>query len=76
MFNAVTPAEIDVAFHGIVQKQPDALLVGTDPFFLDQRAQIIARASQLKIPTIYLSFPKIPSGPDSRGEAESFHHLD
>jgi putative ABC transport system substrate-binding protein len=53
MFNAATPAEIDVAFDRIVEKSPDALLVGTDPFFLNQRMQIIGRASQLKTPTIY-----------------------
>ena len=27
MFNAATPAEIDAAFDGIVEKRPDALLV-------------------------------------------------
>jgi putative ABC transport system substrate-binding protein len=53
MFNAATPAEIDTAFDGIVKKRPDALLIGTDPFFLNQRIQIVGRASQLPVPTIY-----------------------
>jgi len=53
MFNAATPAEIDKAFDDIVKKRPDALLIGTDPFFLNQRMQIVKRASQLPVPTVY-----------------------
>src|SRR5262249_12217948 len=53
MFNAATPAEIDKAFDDIVTKRPDALLIGTDPFFLNQRMQIVKRASQLPVPTVY-----------------------
>jgi putative ABC transport system substrate-binding protein len=54
MFNASTLAEIEAAFDAIVKKRPDALLVGTDPFFLNQRAEIIARAKRLSpLPTIY-----------------------
>jgi putative ABC transport system substrate-binding protein len=53
MFNAATPTEIDAAFDGIGQKRPDALLVGTDAFFLNQRTQIIERAAQILMPTIY-----------------------
>jgi putative ABC transport system substrate-binding protein len=36
MFNASTPAEIEVAFDGITERRPDVLLVGTDPFFVSQ----------------------------------------
>jgi putative ABC transport system substrate-binding protein len=53
MFNAATPTEIDTAFDDILKKRPDALLIGTDPFFLNQRIQIVGRASQLSVPTIY-----------------------
>jgi putative tryptophan/tyrosine transport system substrate-binding protein len=53
MFNASTPAEIEVAFDAIASRRPHALLIGTDPFFLNQRAQIVARASRLALPTIY-----------------------
>jgi putative ABC transport system substrate-binding protein len=53
MFNATTPAEIDAAFNHIFERRPDALLIGTDAFFLNQRTQIIGRASQLRVPTIY-----------------------
>ena len=53
MFNASTPAEIETAFDGIVERRPDALLVGGDPFYIAQRAAIVARAGQLSLPTIY-----------------------
>jgi putative ABC transport system substrate-binding protein len=53
MFNASTPDEIEAAFNAMTERQPDALLVGTDPFFLNQRSQIIARAGRLLIPTVY-----------------------
>ena len=51
--NASSPAEIGAAFESLAQQRPDGLLVGTDPFFLNQRAQIIARTATLRIPTIY-----------------------
>ena len=53
MFSASTPAEIETAFDGIVERRPDALLVGGDPFYIAQRAAIVARAGQLSLPTIY-----------------------
>jgi putative ABC transport system substrate-binding protein len=53
MFNASTPTEIDAAFAAIAARKPDALLVGTDPFFVNRRAQIVARAARLRIPAIY-----------------------
>jgi len=46
MFNASTVAEIEAAFDGIAERRPDALLVGTDPFYIAQRAAIVARAGQ------------------------------
>ena len=53
VFNASTPAEVGPAFEALKERRADGLLVGTDPFFLNQRAQIIARATALRIPTIY-----------------------
>jgi putative ABC transport system substrate-binding protein len=53
MFNASTPSEIGSAFAAIASLQPDALLVGTDPFFLNRREEIVAQAARLKIPAIY-----------------------
>jgi putative ABC transport system substrate-binding protein len=53
MYNASTAREIEVAFAAIATQKPDALLVGTDPFFTDQAADIVGRAAGLKIPAIY-----------------------
>jgi hypothetical protein len=47
MFNASTLGEIEAAFDAIAKKRPDALLVGTDPFFLNQRTEIIELAKRL-----------------------------
>ena len=48
MFNASTPSDIDAAFTAIAAQKLDALLVGTDPFFLNSRAEIVARAANLQ----------------------------
>ena len=53
MFNASTPSEINAAFAAMAEQRPDALLVGTDPFFVDRRAELVARAAQLRVPAIY-----------------------
>jgi putative tryptophan/tyrosine transport system substrate-binding protein len=53
MFNASTPSEIEAAFAAITARKPDALLVGTDPFFVNERDDIVARAARLRIPAIY-----------------------
>jgi putative tryptophan/tyrosine transport system substrate-binding protein len=53
MFNASTPSEIGAAFAAIAQRKPDALLVGTDPFFVNRREDLVARVARLRIPVIY-----------------------
>jgi putative ABC transport system substrate-binding protein len=53
MFNASTPSEVSAAFAAITERKPDALLVSTDPFLLNQRDDIGARAARLRIPAIY-----------------------
>ena len=53
MFNASTPSEINAAFAAIAEQRLGALLVGTDPFFVDRRAELVARAAQLRVPAIY-----------------------
>jgi putative tryptophan/tyrosine transport system substrate-binding protein len=53
MFNASTPAELNAAFGSIAEQRPDALLVGSDPFFANQRDEIVALAARLGIPAVY-----------------------
>jgi putative ABC transport system substrate-binding protein len=53
MFTARTQTDIQPTFNAIAQKRVDALLIGTDPFLLDQRAEIVGQANRLSLPTIY-----------------------
>jgi putative ABC transport system substrate-binding protein len=51
--SARTPEEIDSAFAALAQQHPDALLIGSDPFFTIRREQLVAAAARLKVPTVY-----------------------
>jgi putative ABC transport system substrate-binding protein len=51
--SAGTPEEIDSAFAAFAQQRPDALLIGSDPFFVIRREQLVAAAARLKVPTVY-----------------------
>jgi putative ABC transport system substrate-binding protein len=52
ILNASTESEIDAAFASLVQRQAGALLVQTDPFFLNRREQIVALAARYIVPAI------------------------
>jgi putative ABC transport system substrate-binding protein len=53
VFRASTSREIDAAFETLVRGRPDALFVGTDPFFTARRVQMAHLATLHKIPTTY-----------------------
>jgi len=53
MFDATNQSEIEAAFEAIGRQVPDALIVGSDPFLLDQREKIVALAAHLRVPAIY-----------------------
>jgi ABC-type uncharacterized transport system substrate-binding protein len=53
LVNASSPEDINAAFAAIAQLRPDALMIGTDPFFLDRREQIVALAARAGVATIY-----------------------
>jgi putative tryptophan/tyrosine transport system substrate-binding protein len=53
ILKARTESEIDAAFASLVQPGAVALLVGTDPFFLSRREQLVALASRHAVPAIY-----------------------
>jgi len=55
LLNAGTEEEIDAAFVTIGRERPDALLIGTDPFLLGRRDQIVALANHYKLPAFYWS---------------------
>jgi putative ABC transport system substrate-binding protein len=77
IFNATTPSEIDTAFAALAQQRPDALLVGSDPFFVNRHEQLVVSAARLGVPTIYpfREFP-LASGLISYGTniANSYRH--
>ena len=52
VFNASTSREIDAAFATFVRERPDALFVGTDPFFTSRRVQLVHLATRHAIPAI------------------------
>jgi putative ABC transport system substrate-binding protein len=53
VLNASTSREIDTAFATITRERPDALFVGTDPFFLSRRLQLAQMTTLHKVPAIY-----------------------
>jgi putative ABC transport system substrate-binding protein len=53
IYTASTASEIEMAFNNMMQRKPDALLVGTDPFFNNQRDQLVSLAARHRIPAVY-----------------------
>src|SRR5262249_11597491 len=53
ILSANTEREIDVAFATVTGSHAGALLVGSDPFFNNERDQIVALAARHAIPAIY-----------------------
>jgi putative tryptophan/tyrosine transport system substrate-binding protein len=51
--NASTSREIETAFASFVHERPDALFVGTDPYFYSRRVQFAVLAAQHTIPATY-----------------------
>ena len=37
----------------LVERRPDALLIGGDPFFFEKIEEILTRVARLRLPTIY-----------------------
>ena len=53
ILRASTVSEIDSAFEKLVELRVGGLVIGTDPFFTNQRIQIVALAARHAVPTIY-----------------------
>ena len=53
ILRAGTESEIDAAFANLVQRHVDALVVGTDVFFVSRSDQLVALAARYAIPAIY-----------------------
>jgi putative ABC transport system substrate-binding protein len=50
---ARTETEIEATFAALGDKRVSALLVNTDPYFLERRDQFVALATRYSVPTIY-----------------------
>jgi putative tryptophan/tyrosine transport system substrate-binding protein len=53
VFTVRTEAEIEPVFAAMLQHNPGGLLVGTDPFFTNQRHRLAALAARHRVPAIY-----------------------
>jgi ABC-type uncharacterized transport system substrate-binding protein len=53
VLNASTSQQIDAAFATFVNERPDALFVGSGPFFTSRRVQIVHLATLHKVPATY-----------------------
>ncbi len=55
MINASNESEIDTAFATIAERRVGALLVASDPFFSNQREQLVKLAARHAMPAVYFS---------------------
>jgi putative tryptophan/tyrosine transport system substrate-binding protein len=53
VLNASTEGEIDAALARLVQAQAGALIVGSSPFFIARREQLVALAARHRVPAVY-----------------------
>jgi putative ABC transport system substrate-binding protein len=53
VLNASTSREIDAAFAAFVHERPDALFVGSGPFFTSRRVQLAHLATRHAVPATY-----------------------
>jgi putative tryptophan/tyrosine transport system substrate-binding protein len=62
VFNASTSAEIGAAFAALSKWRPDALLVGSDPMFNTERAQLVTLAATHGLPASYFQRDYVEAG--------------
>jgi putative ABC transport system substrate-binding protein len=53
LLNASDPRDIEQAFANLVTQRAGAFLLGTDPFFITARDQLVALANRYGVPAIY-----------------------
>jgi putative tryptophan/tyrosine transport system substrate-binding protein len=53
LLNASSPRELEAAFASLVAQRAGAFLLGTDPFFITERNQLVALAKRYGVPAMY-----------------------
>jgi hypothetical protein len=69
------PPELNAAFVAIDGERPDALLVGSDPFLVNRREELVALAACLGIPTAYSQRDYVAAGGFDELRAEHCERL-
>jgi ABC-type uncharacterized transport system substrate-binding protein len=54
VLNAATSDEIDAAFATFVRERPDALFVGSTPFYTSRRVQLVQLTARHAVPAVYV----------------------
>lgn len=62
VFNASTSGEIDAAFAALSSWRPETILVGPDPLFNTQRAQLVTLAARHALPASYFQRDYVEAG--------------
>jgi putative tryptophan/tyrosine transport system substrate-binding protein len=62
IFKASTNAEVGAAFAALSSWRPNALLVGSDPLFNSERAQLVALAARHALPASYFNRDFVEAG--------------
>jgi putative ABC transport system substrate-binding protein len=62
IYRASTSAEIDAAFAALSNWRANALLVGSDPFFITSRVQLVALSAHHAVPAIYFQRDYVEAG--------------
>jgi ABC-type uncharacterized transport system substrate-binding protein len=62
IFNASTSGELHAAFESLARERPDALFVGSDPFFTIRRVQLATLAARHGLPAAFASRDNVEVG--------------
>jgi putative ABC transport system substrate-binding protein len=62
IFDASTSGELHAAFESLARERPDALFVGSDPFFTIRRVQLATLAARHGLPATFASRDKVEVG--------------
>jgi ABC-type uncharacterized transport system substrate-binding protein len=62
LINVGTGRDIETAFAALLQERTDALFVGPDPLFFNERHRVVEGAARLAVPAIYADREIVEAG--------------